>query len=136
MPHNSGMDWIRLQKRMAIYHRDGFDCVWCRSVFPINELGHGLELDHVHREGGNEAYNLVTCCHTCNSVRQTMPMMIWLDKLARENNETPQEVAYRVLVALGTPLNMKEGKRLAELRRPKKEKKEERHLRAVGESEG
>jgi hypothetical protein len=39
------------------------------------------------------------------------------------------------MVALDTPLNMREGRRLAELRRPKKEKgKKGRHLKVVEKS--
>lgn len=132
MPHNVGMDWIRLPKRLAIYHRDGFDCIWCRSIFPTNELGYGLHLDHVYLGAGNEARDLVTSCPTCNSAKQKMPLVKWLEKVSLETGEAVQEIAYRVMVALDTPLNMREGRRLAELRRPKKAKgKRGRHLKVV-----
>ena len=64
-----GMNWIRRPKRLAIYLRDGLACVYC---------GHGVEdgaqltLDHVRpvsKGGTNDASNLVTACHTCNSNR-------------------------------------------------------------------
>lgn len=66
-----GMNWIRQQKRLAIYIRDGLACCYC---------GHGVEedakltLDHLrpHSKGGsNNESNLVTCCHRCNSSRGT-----------------------------------------------------------------
>ena len=65
-----GSKWIRPEKRMAIYIRDGFDCVYCRGVVP---LGTDLTLDHItprSLDGGNDASNLVTCCLSCNSSRQ------------------------------------------------------------------
>ena len=64
-----GMNWIRQEKRLAIYLRDGLACVWCGDSV---ENGAQLSLDHVkpHSKGGsNEAGNLVTCCSRCNSSR-------------------------------------------------------------------
>jgi len=64
-----GMNWIRQEKRLAIYLRDGLACCYC---------GQGIEddakmtLDHLkpYSSGGsNEPSNLVTCCHRCNSSR-------------------------------------------------------------------
>lgn len=57
-----GSRWIQPSTRLAIYHRDGFACVYC---------GHGAEdgavlsLDHVlacELGGSNEPTNLVTSC--------------------------------------------------------------------------
>src|SRR3990167_5056259 len=64
-----GMNWIRQEKRLAIYLRDGLACVWCGIAV---EDGYGLTLDHLtpHSRGGsNQATNLVTSCHRCNSSR-------------------------------------------------------------------
>lgn len=64
-----GMNWIRQDKRLAIYLRDGCTCAWCgKSV----EDGAQLTLDHivVHSRGGsNEATNLITACMDCNRRR-------------------------------------------------------------------
>lgn len=64
-----GMNWIRQDKRLAIYIRDGLACAYCgHSV----EGGAQLTLDHItpHSKGGsNDASNLVTCCHRCNTAR-------------------------------------------------------------------
>lgn len=64
-----GMNWIRQEKRLAIYLRDGLACAWCgHSV----ECGASLSLDHVlpHSKGGsNHESNLVTCCERCNKSR-------------------------------------------------------------------
>ncbi|MGN6556199.1 MAG: HNH endonuclease [Verrucomicrobiota bacterium] len=65
-----GMNWIRKEKRLAIYLRDGLACCYC---------GEGVEdeakltLDHLkpHSQGGtNETSNLITACHRCNSLRR------------------------------------------------------------------
>ncbi len=62
----SGMDWIRRSTRMAIYHRDGFQCVHCFAKT-------GLSLHHVKRDGGNGPDNLVTLCQGCNQREETAP---------------------------------------------------------------
>lgn len=64
-----GMNWIRQEKRLAIYLRDGMSCAWCGKGV---EDGVALTLDHVkpHSKGGtNHESNLVTCCAFCNSSR-------------------------------------------------------------------
>ena len=63
------MNWLRPEKRLAIYLRDGLACVWCGSSL---EEGVTFTLDHLKphsRGGGNEATNLVTACKRCNSSR-------------------------------------------------------------------
>lgn len=64
-----GMNWIRREKRLAIYLRDGLACAYCGEGI---EDGAKLTLDHItpHCDGGsNEPSNLVTACHRCNSAR-------------------------------------------------------------------
>lgn len=65
----NGSKWIRPEKRLAIYHRDGFTCVYCgASARDVT-----LSLDHLkpRSQGGtNDATNLVTACLPCNSKRQ------------------------------------------------------------------
>ena len=65
-----GMNWIRQEKRLAVYLRDGLACCWCGAAV---EDGAQLTLDHCRpreRGGSNEATNLVTACFRCNSARQ------------------------------------------------------------------
>lgn len=67
---NQGMNWIRPEKRLAIYLRDGLACAYCGVG--IETDGVRLTLDHVkpHSTGGNtDAANLVTACGRCNSAR-------------------------------------------------------------------
>jgi hypothetical protein len=69
MTNKSGMNWIRQEKRLAIYLRDGLACAYCGLCV---ENGAKLTLDHYtpRSEGGsNDAVNLVTACHRCNSAR-------------------------------------------------------------------
>lgn len=64
----TGMNWIRQEKRLAIYLRDGLSCVYCGATI---EDG-ALTLDHVRpiaKGGTNVASNLVTSCKHCNSAR-------------------------------------------------------------------
>lgn len=64
-----GMNWIRQEKRLAIYLRDGLACMWCGSSI---EEGAKLSLDHVktHSNGGsNSERNLICSCQKCNSSR-------------------------------------------------------------------
>ena len=64
-----GSSWIRPEKRLAIYLRDGLACVWCGA--PVED-GTAFALDHLRprsQGGANEAANLVTACRRCNSSR-------------------------------------------------------------------
>ncbi len=70
--------WIRRERRLAIYVRDAFQCLYCgrdlRSAAPAD-----VTLDHLlprSAGGTNEAVNLVTACRSCNSARQDKP---WID---------------------------------------------------------
>lgn len=70
-------NWIRAEKRVAIYERDGWECVYCgrgpRQQTPLRLTGVVLSLDHLvpqSQNGSNDAKNLVTACISCNSSRQ------------------------------------------------------------------
>lgn len=114
-----GMGWISLQKRLAIYKRDDFDCVWCRGWFATDELGYGLSLDHLHDRHDHRAENLVTCCPECNSRRSGLSLRRWITTLAADGHESAQTIRARVAAAASRPIDLQEGKRLALLRRPK-----------------
>lgn len=70
--------WIRAEKRLAIYVRDSFRCLYCgadlRHAAPAD-----VTLDHLlprSAGGTNAADNLVTACRSCNSSRGARP---WVD---------------------------------------------------------
>jgi 5-methylcytosine-specific restriction endonuclease McrA len=63
-----GMNWIRKEKRFAIYERDGLACIYCGATAEDAVLS----LDHiipVALGGTNEAINLVTACKRCNDTK-------------------------------------------------------------------
>ena len=66
---SQGMNWIRKERRLAIYLRDGLACCWCGATI---ENGARLTLDHVvpYADGGSSRSEcLVTACLRCNSSR-------------------------------------------------------------------
>jgi 5-methylcytosine-specific restriction endonuclease McrA len=73
---NNGSKWIRPEKRLALYLRDRFTCLYC-----LRDL-HGADprdvtLDHLnceHKAGQHHETNLVTACRSCNSSRQDTPL--------------------------------------------------------------
>lgn len=73
-----GMNWIRKEKRLAIYIRDNFTCTCCGASLK-NAAPGNVALDHLMPRsagGSNEAANLVTICRACNSSRGDKP---WVD---------------------------------------------------------
>jgi 5-methylcytosine-specific restriction endonuclease McrA len=96
--------WIARSTRFAIYHRDGFRCVYCRKQHAAD--GEGLTLDHIEARGhgGNhKPENLVTACLSCNSRRQHK-------KLRKPTLERLRRLAAR-------PLNREVGRLLARISR-------------------
>lgn len=99
---NQGMNWIRPEKRLAIYLRDSLSCCYCN---------HGVEdsvrltLDHVipHSKGGdNSERNLVTACLECNSARGNKPVTRF----------APRRVCQVILVRTNTPIDVPAAKKL------------------------
>lgn len=69
-----GAKWIRRERRLALYIRDGLACVYCGDGI---EDGATLTLDHCkpNAQGGcNGNANLVTACKRCNERRGTRPV--------------------------------------------------------------
>jgi len=68
--------WIRGDKRLAIYLRDRFTCLYClRDLHDADPAD--ITLDHIHclSDGGsNHESNLVTACRGCNCSRQDKPL--------------------------------------------------------------
>jgi 5-methylcytosine-specific restriction endonuclease McrA len=106
------MNWIRLEKRLAIYHRDSFDCVWCRGVFPLNERGYGLTLDHLVPGRDHSPSNLVTSCNCCNAARGGLDVEAWLVVLRKAGHKRVRE-----RIRTHIPIDLEVGKYLRWLRR-------------------
>lgn len=106
-----GSNWIRRAKRLRIYQRDGWRCVWCRAKVAAGtdpdrvRLHRALAtLDHMlprNRGGNNAASNLLTCCAACNAARGEMPALAFAALLP----EPTHVVLERVLQALETTLS-------------------------------
>jgi len=94
----NGSNWIRKDKRLAIYLRDQFRCIYCNRNL-ANVPARDRTLDHVvpvASGGDNEPTNLVTCCTRCNERKG--------DKSLWEQATDPQVVT-RVCEALDRPIN-------------------------------
>jgi hypothetical protein len=96
MPNQHGRKWIRDDKRLAIYLRDGLHCVWCCKCI---EHGIGFTLDHVKcrkKAPNNEAKNLITACHECNSRRRDLDVAHFAALIADEHASTGMMILARV----------------------------------------
>ena len=73
---NNGSKWIRPERRLAIYLRDRFTCLYClRDLHDADPRD--ITLDHIkpgHFAGNHHESNLVCCCRSCNSARQDKPL--------------------------------------------------------------
>jgi 5-methylcytosine-specific restriction endonuclease McrA len=107
-----GMHWIRDEKRLAIYLRDGMACIYCQASV---EQETKLTLDHIkpYSKGGtNDAGNLVTCCLKCNSSRGTRPVSAFVEAVAEYTEQDPKEIRARIRRHRGRAINVAEAKEL------------------------
>jgi HNH endonuclease len=111
---NQGMNWIRQEKRLALYLRDGLACVYCGAAV---EDGAKLTLDHLtpsSQGGSNRPENLVTCCHTCNSFRGDRPVEEFAAAAAAFVNHgvTTERILSDIAERTARPVPMAEAKQL------------------------
>jgi len=100
-PTWGGMNWIRKDKRLAIYLRDDFRCQYCGA-------GHSpeapLSLDHVTCRtagGGNGEDNLLTSCLPCNQSRGTDTFDAWTLAAGRRVGRSRSQIrTWRVRLAI------------------------------------
>lgn len=105
-----GSKWIRPERRLAIYLRDGLACIWCGASI---EEGALLSLDHVKPHvngGGNENGNLVTCCKTCNSSRGSRPVATFAKVVASYLGVDAKGIIQRVRNATRRNVDLAEAK--------------------------
>ena len=78
----NGGKWIRPEKRLAIYLRDEFHCVYCgRNLHKADPTE--INLDHIKcrsHGGDNSERNLVTSCKKCNCSRGNTKIRDWADE--------------------------------------------------------
>lgn len=104
----NGSSWIRREKRVAIYLRDGWKCVYCQMCLK-NVPAAWRHLDHVlprAHGGGNDATNLVTCCAVCNGAKGDLTLDQFTDS---------KRIVARIVAALNKPLPMARAKALVKL---------------------
>lgn len=106
--NNQGMNWIRQDKRLAIYLRDGLACVYCAASV---EDGASLTLDHIHpvdKGGSNSTINLVTSCVRCNLAKGTRNVREFAKAVAAYLNHdiTPLAIHEHVLAQSRIPINV------------------------------
>ena len=73
-------------KRLRIFERDAYRCVYCGQQFPVEEL----TIDHVEprvRGGDRSDGNLVTACRGCNTLKGQRRLSDFLlaEEVARAN---------------------------------------------------
>lgn len=93
-----GQNWIRPERRLAIYLRDGLACVWCGQAV---EAGVVMTLDHVTTYaagGGHESSNLVTACKRCNDSRGKRTIAAFARAVAAylDHGADPEAIVARV----------------------------------------
>ena len=106
----NGARWIRRERRLAIYLRDGLACVYCGSG--LEDEGVTLSLDHivpVSQGGDNGSRNLVTCCRKCNSVRGDRPLDAFAQAVATYLNRgvEPHDIITHVNDCVGRSVDLK-----------------------------
>ena len=103
-----GMNWIRQDKRLAIYLRDGMACMWCGATV---EDGATLSLDHIKpasQGGSNSERNLVCSCMTCNTRRSDRDATVWAEIVAAHCNHGLTGEAIMAAVRSNTRKSLKE----------------------------
>lgn len=114
-----GSKWCAPAKRMALYHRDGFCCVYCGIGA---DQGAALSLDHIlacELGGTNEATNLVTACISCNSAKRDLTTRAWFAML-RDKGVSTETLGARIRRQTARKLDRAEGRRLLALRKAAK----------------
>ena len=107
-----GMNWIRKEKRLAIYMRDGLACAYCGSSI---EDGYQLTLDHLvpySHGGSNKETNLVTCCSKCNSSRQDRDWKDFAGQVAGYINADTKRIIGHIESCISRKLDVKAAKEM------------------------
>lgn len=95
--YRHGMNWIRQEKRLALYMRDNFSCLYCGAGIEQGEVT--LSLDHVKHWAGNHESNLVTACMDCNMGKGWKSLNTFLKRF-----RAPDKIRERVQRALAKPI--------------------------------
>jgi hypothetical protein len=114
--NKNGMNWLRPEKRLAIYLRDGLACCYCGASV---EAGHQLTLDHLKPRchgGDNHEANLVTACMKCNAARGNRSWRQFAVATAEYLNRTGKDVVNHVLAVTRRKIDVAAAKNLISCR--------------------
>lgn len=114
-----GSRWIRRERRLAIYLRDGMACTYCGAA--VEEDGVVLSLDHVipvSKGGMNCSKNLVTACRRCNSNRGDRDVAEFAQAVAQYLNHgvKAEEIVDSIEKKLSQPIDIGEALKVIERR--------------------
>ena len=105
-PAAAGGNWIRREKRLAIYLRDGGACAYCGESFVE---GARLELDHIQpwsMGGSNDQGNLITACKRCNAARGNREVEEFVASVADYIQDEAQAILGFIEQQRNTPLDV------------------------------
>jgi 5-methylcytosine-specific restriction endonuclease McrA len=91
--YRHGMNWIRQEKRLALYMRDNFACLYCGTGVEEEVI---MTLDHVQHWGGNDPSNLVTACMECNVSKSWRSLKTFLRELTGDDARKSEKIIARV----------------------------------------
>lgn len=112
-----GMHWIRDEKRLAIYLRDGMACIYCGAT--VEDESTILTLDHIKpysKSGSNDATNLVTACRHCNSSRGDRALTTFCKAVAEYIKGDAQDIMRRIQRHRRRKIDVAAAKRIMEER--------------------
>lgn len=112
-PAASGSKWIRPDKRLAIYARDGWACVYCQASDTLT-LDHIVSVEKAGRN--NHETNLITCCLSCNSAKKDLHIRAWYAVLRGLGHDVV-DIQKRIRRFTRRKLDRIEGKRLFQIRK-------------------
>jgi len=109
-----GSKWIRRERRLAIYMRDGLACAWCGASI---EEGATLSLDHIvpHAKGGStQSDNLITACRKCNSSRGDRLVIEFCKAVADylDHDVTADQIEDHIYECLERPVNIAQARQI------------------------
>lgn len=112
------MNWIKPDRRLALYRRDGNRCACCGARGGPH--GYGLTVDHIEPSAGggqNLDSNLLTMCNRCNSVKQDKPLDKFLKDFLAPRGHDIAAIKKRIAKLVETPIDRAEGKKMLEERK-------------------
>jgi hypothetical protein len=109
-----GQKWIRNERRVALYLRDGLACAYCSAAV---EDGIVLTLDHLvaHSLGrDNSNQNLVTACRRCNASRGNRDWRKFATTVAAYLNHgiTAHDIISHIETTVQRPVDVKQAKEI------------------------